>query len=749
MNKKPYANALMPVAIAMAAAVPGVVEAQQGVRLEEIVVTAQRREANMQDVPIAIAAFTADDTLKLGITDSQSLAQMVPGLNFDRVPTSSTPFLRGVGTPGSAIGNEPSVATYIDDVYVPNGTAAAFEFNNISSIEVLRGPQGTLFGRNATGGVVHVHTRNPTFEPEVNAAVGFANYDTTTAQLYASTGFSDTVAANIALYNSNQNEGWGTNLPTGDEIFKDKGQGLRAKLLWEPSDRTSVLAGVVVERREGDIGMPSRVRPGTYTRGGYSPDAAGAGFYDGTANVYSLGKRYFESGSVKVRHEMDNAIFQSITAFSRAKFVQISQDNDGSPDNFFNAINYPQWQHYFTQELQLMAPDSAATQWILGAFYYHDQSVFKGHFEGNAFAPYGGAAGIAGASDTDSYSAFAEVTTPILPDTNLTIGVRYTQDDRDFEGDWYVGPRYAPIMVSPTPETDESWNAMTGRISIDHQFTDNFMAYIAYNRGFKSGIFNIAGIGLGQPAPGLLPPPVDPEDLNAYTIGFKSELFDSMVRLNVEAFYYDYSNIQVFNITPTGTQLLNGGAATIQGIDFDIAIAPVENLTVNLMMEFMEGEYDDFQNGPTFFPQPPNAPVEVPAGCPFTAYPSGSGATIQLPCDLSGNDTVQTPPFSASLSIAYDIPTELGIYTLALAYSHTKKHYIEPDNSYTTQQPTTDIVNASVMWVSPSERFNVRVWGRNLTEEESFSYIAQTANGGTRYAPREPRTYGITAGVSF
>ncbi|MET0984607.1 MAG: TonB-dependent receptor [Steroidobacteraceae bacterium] len=709
--------------------------------LEEIVVSAQRRVENAQDVPIALVAFTAEDAAKLGAVDPQTLATAVPGLNFDRVPTASTPFLRGVGTPGSTIGNEPSVAFYVDDVYVPNGTAGAFEFNNIEGIEVLRGPQGTTFGRNATGGVIHVHTRDPSDEPTLDAAVSYGNFDTIGGQVYGSAGLSDTVAVNLAAYGRDQREGWGRNIITGTETFLQEGWGARTKLLWKPSDATSVTLNVNVERLKGDIGQPARVRPGTFTRSGFSPDAAGADFYDGTTNTDNYGEREFEQASAKIRHEMSWGTLQSISAYAYAKFLQVTQDNDGSPTNFFNAIDYPQGQSSQSQELQLFSPADSSMTWLVGAFYFHDNSYFDGRFTGLALGP-AGTGGIYGRSKTNSLSAYAQATKEIVSKTNLTLGVRYTEDRRDFEGNWHLG-----TTRSPTGKDDDSWGDFTGRVAVDYKFTDDLMAYAAYNRGFKSGIFNIAGVALGSPTP--LPPPVDPEHLDAYTLGFKSQLLDGSMRLNAEAFYYDYKNIQVFNITPTGTQLLNGGAATIKGIDVDIAYAPIASLTFTLGLEYLDGEYDTFENGPAFFPQPPNEPVPVPSGCDFTAYPTATGPTAQRPCDLGGNDTIQTPPWSVSLGVDYEMPTAIGPLSLAVAYSHRDDYFAEPDNTYTTQQPKTDNVNASLTWSAASGMYDVRLWGQNLTDEKSFSYIAQTTNGGTRYAPRAPRTYGVTVGVHF
>jgi iron complex outermembrane receptor protein len=551
----------------------------------------------------------------------------------------------------------------------------------------------------------------------------------------------DTVAANLAAYIRDQNDGWGENVVTGRDTFRQEGWGVRSKLAWTPTDATTITLSVNLERLEGDVGMPARVRPGTFTREGFSPDAAGAGFYDGTINTDNFGKREFEQASAKIRHEMSWGTIQSITGYSYVKFLQVSQDNDGSPADFFNAFNYPQGQAAQTQELQRFSPADASMSWLIGAYYFHDNSYFDGRFAGQALGA-AGTGGVYGRSKTNSLSAYAQATKEVVSKTDLTLGIRYTKDRRNFEGNWHIG-----TVRSPTAKDDNSWSEVTGRVAVDYKFNDDFMAYVAYNRGFKSGIFNIAGVALGSPTP--LPPPVDPEYLNAYTVGFKSQLLDGSMRLNAEAFYYDYKNIQVFNITPTGTLLLNGGKATIQGIDVDLTYAPLAGLTLTLGLEYLDGEYDSFENGPMFFPQPPNQPVPIPSGCAFTDYPTAAGPTAQRPCDLAGNDTIQTPPWSVSLSVTYDMPTSFGSLSMAVAYSHRDEYFAEPDNTYTTKQPKTDHVNASLTWTAPSGMYDVRLWGQNLTNEESYSYIAQTTNGGTRYAPRAPRTYGVTLGVHF
>jgi iron complex outermembrane recepter protein len=168
--------------------------------LQEIIVTANRREQNLQSVPIAVTAITAQTAGEMGITDTQSLAAAIPGLNFNRQANSSIPFLRGVGSPVGETGDEPSVAFYVDDVYIPAGNASVLNFSSIESMEVEKGPQGTLFGRNATGGVIQVYTRNPSSTPSIEVTGGYANYNTTSSSLYVTGPLASTLAANISLY---------------------------------------------------------------------------------------------------------------------------------------------------------------------------------------------------------------------------------------------------------------------------------------------------------------------------------------------------------------------------------------------------------------------------------------------------------------------------------------------------------------------------------------------------------------------
>jgi len=211
-------------------------------QLQEVTVTANRRAESNQRVPLGIVALSAGTAEKLGVTHAQSLAALVPGLLFNTQANATIPFLRGVGTPIAESGDEPSVALYVDDVYIPAGSAALVNFTSIDHMEVEKGPQGTLFGRNATGGVVQVFTRSPTDKPELDVTAGYSNYDTWSADTYASGPLTKQLLANISVYWSNQSEGWGRNVTTGVPAFRSRDYGVRTKFLWNDTEGTNVVA---------------------------------------------------------------------------------------------------------------------------------------------------------------------------------------------------------------------------------------------------------------------------------------------------------------------------------------------------------------------------------------------------------------------------------------------------------------------------------------------------------------------------
>lgn len=704
---------------------------QNSDQIETVMVTANRRSENLQKVPIAVTALTAEDAERLGVVDGQSLVDQVPGLNFNRQANASIPFLRGVGTPVGQPGDEPSVALYVDDVYMPAGAGSIANFNSIDNIEVEKGPQGTLFGRNATGGVIQVNTKNPTDDPALDASVGYASYDTPSGSIYATGQIADNLDANIAVYAQDQYDGWGKNrcaqmygflgCKTSGPTYTGYDFGGRVKFLWTPTSHTTVLLNIDHDTTETGEGLAFHAHPGT-TAVGFPPPP---GFYDVAEDETPNFTTRQNGGSLKVTQDFGWASLVSISAYRSLNSISNLDEGD-SPLPIVDT-HLGTEESTWTQELRLVSPDNAPLKWIAGFYYFGDKTTAPYNFYGAAIPVFTGGPANAlatGYQTTNSVSGFGDATATVLPDTNLTAGLRYTVDTRDFNATVTL-PGAAPIESADTP-TSHTWPRLTGRVSLDHQFTDDIMGYIAFNSGFKSGVYNTTVFPIpGAPTQG----PVAPETLNSYTIGEKAEFFDERLRVNTEGFYYQYHNIQIDEVIGAQTVLSNAASATMKGLDIDVTALPIDNLTLTASAEIMKGDYDSF-----------------PAGVFFVYNGAGNTTTSK---NLAGYTTIQTPPFSLTLNADYTIPSAVGPFDVNLTYFHGGDYYSDPDNgagqpnSSDDKQPSLNLVNASVGWNSDSGKWGVRIWAKNITGEKYWSFNIEDAFA-TQYSAAPPATYGIT-----
>jgi iron complex outermembrane receptor protein len=719
--------------------------------LAEIVVTGQRRRENLQTVPIATVAINAANASAAGVIDTQSLVQIVPGLNFTRSGSASLPFLRGVGNPVAQPGDEPSVAYYVDDVYYPAGAASLSNFSNIDSIEVEKGPQGTLFGRNATGGVVQVFTKDPSSTTSADFSAGYANYNSWSGSMYVTGPVASNLSANLAMYGSKQFDGWGRNrcgelyaslgCTTDVATFRAYDYGARFKLKWTPGSNTTVLLTADYDKTYSEEGLNYHARGDTLT---LVPTATGAigvappsGFYDTV--VDEPGHSIPQQGgvSLKVTQDMSWAKLVSISAWRHTTSIY-NLDDDGGPTPYIDThLGYRETT--YTQELRLLSNESAPKwlTWIAGLYYMHDYAAAPYQFYGTAF---GAAQTIdtKGVQKTDSYSGFVQATVEFQNDTHLTGGFRYTVDQRSFDAKVYYptlgfGFQNFAADGSPLP-TSKTFKRPSFRISLDHRFTPDIMAYIAFNRGFKSGVYNTTV----TPSAGPINSPnfVQPETLDAYTAGVKTEFLDHKLRFNVEGFYYKFSDIQINENLAGLTVLSNAARATIKGVDIDMAARPIPDLTLNASVEYLHGRYTSFEDGVFFIYDP---------------VVGGNTATSR---DISGSKTIQTPPFSLTASADYLIHTGIGRFNLNVAFSHGGNYYFDPDNGKgqidptLDKQPTFNIINSSITWIMNDGKYDIRLWGKNLTGKQYYSYVSEQAFI-TEYSPAPPRTYGVTVQAHF
>ena len=711
--------------------------------VSEIIVTANRRRENLQDVPIAVTAISGDQAMKAGVTDTQSLVTLVPGLTYNRASLWSTPFLRGVGNNNGQIGNENSVSLYIDDVYLPASTAAWGNFNSVAGIEVLRGPQGTLFGRNATGGVVQINTKDPTSEPAIDISAGYANYATVSGSLYATSRLTENLSANIALYGTKQNHGWGRNFATGNEAYRAWNYGGRIKLLWTPSSATEVRLTLDHDTTRAQQGVESRPHDGTLTSLGYPPVG---GFYDVNQNIDGYAQIRQSGVSLKVSQDLGHwAKLVSISAYRYTKAFLLF-DLDGGPTNALYTANNP-IERTGTQELRIISRAQDPLSWVFGVYYFNDRAGLYPFTLGGSFeAPHTLGQAVNNVR-TRSYAAFAQTRWAILDGTHLTTGLRYTIDNRSISDQ--VSFDGVPAAVRNSPQSAH-FHRLTGRISLDQRLARDLLGYVAFNRGYKSGFFNFIS-PLGTP-PFAIPPVIKPETLDAYTAGLKTEFFRRRLRANIEGFYYKYRDIQVQQTLAGSSFITNAASARIKGIDAELTAVPATNWTVSLSAELLHARYTDFVGGPFVVYKPTggnctaNTALPAHSACDQIQF-SRTGAYPAT--NLNGNSMIQAPPFSLSAMTEYRLPTAIGPLTFSASWSHSGGYYSDADNGRGQLNPSvdrqqiTDLVAGSIGWQSSDQRWAVTLWGKNLTGAKSWSYNNESSFI-TKYSPAPPRTYGIT-----
>ena len=720
---------------------------------EEIIVIANKRRENIQNVPIAITAVSGQRLKDIGITSTQDLARVVPGLNISTSISGTTARLRGVGTSAvGGVGAENSIATYVDGVYMLSLAGSLIQLNNIEQIEVLKGPQGTLFGRNATGGVISIRTRDPQHEPSGDFTLRYGNYDTISGQAYLTAGIGENLAADIAGYVSIQGKGWGKNIFTGKDVNTKDEYAVRSKWLFEPGDRDQFrVIGDYSETRGNRYnstrlltGTSSNYGPGS-TLAGQRPDlapyvASGAlapfaevgdpyvyngGFYDLDVFTQPRFKMKSGGGSLQWDHDFDGLKLMSLTAYRRTDADLANQFASVPAFRSLGVIRQRDTQ--FSQEVQLGSPDGANIAWVTGLYYLN----------GKGFDPLVGIGGttlspiesinIVATVTTKSGAAFGQVTAPLWQGGHVTAGLRYTIERRAIEGQTTL--KFLPAFggaVVPTPPVEGSkvFRKLTWRISVDQRFGPDVLGYISYNRGFKSGLFN------GIPPNPL---PVKPEVLDAFEFGLKTDFLDDRLRLNFSGFYYDYKNIQVTVTGAVSAFLDNGARARTYGAEVDLTARISSHLRIFGGATLMDSEFRSYDQAAFHVPNPLSA----------------GGGVIGSVRSAKGNKLPYTSDLTFNVGAAYSAPVGDGKIDVDLNYSYSSKMYPTADNNLTI--PSLGLLDGGVTYTLPGGALSAGVWARNITREKYYVTMNSQANpgGGRSGLVGAPRTYGVKVGYKF
>ncbi|WP_372730855.1 TonB-dependent receptor [Novosphingobium sp.] len=706
-------------AFAQADAVPPQ-ESEVG-QLADIVVTAQRRNERLQDVPVSVSAVTATAMTNSGIKGLDSLQVSIPALSVQNANGYLTLHLRGVGSLGNGPGFENPIALYVDGVYLANQSVGLAQFNNVDRIEVLKGPQGTLFGRNATGGLIHIITRDPSSGPLVSGNLSYGNYNAVDAQFYAGAPVSDTLAADIAVRYA-RNDGWGTNLVNGKDVYRtDHDVALRSKIVFDPGFAKFTLIGDYTDRD----GSPNPLTntPGTRTVPG-GPINSYPRPWDARTDTQPRIRVKGGGASLKIQVPLGDMELSNIAAYREAE-LDNTFDYDGSPLPItFVRIQQNDWQ--FSNELQLSSGSGSPFTWVAGAYYFRGRGSAKPiaiNFANiPAFNPVFpvGTINILGFQDTEAVSGYAQGTLRVTDQLGLTTGFRYSWEKRhlDARQDGVLLLPGSPVVpVTPQTVKDISFERPTFRVSLDYKPTSDLLLYASFNTGFKSGGFNVT-----TPTDA----PYRQETLTAWEIGEKADLFDRRLRINSALFLYEYKDLQVQVAQAAGTGFTNGASARIYGFDGEATLRVGDSLEVNGGLTLLHPTFLNF----------PNAPTSLPGG----GFPVITGPA-------TGNDLPYAARTTFSIGGTYTANIGQNPVVANVTWLHSSSYYFEADN--VQKEAPFDTVNASLTMRFDDERFSVGVFGNNLTNAAVRSSLLTIPSGQVIHTLAPPRTYGVRVGFKF
>ena len=701
------------------AATPGDPPSSAAPVLQEIIVTAQKRSESSQSVPIAISNASEEAVRGFAIRDTTDLPALFPSVDLSMKLSSAQPNIRGVGGNAQSPTQESSSSIYLDGVYRPQLLGAIFSLSNIERIEVLKGPQGTLFGRNSAGGVVNIITKTPSTEPSLKATASYSSYETFDATAYVTGGLGDNIAADLSAYYSKQNKGWGRNTALNRDQYKHEYTLLRGKLLWDIADRTRILLTADYSKTISDKGSISRPFDATTRMRASGAELQYTGFYDSPENYGFPSTIKTWSAGLNIDHDLGWSQFTSITSRQSVKAF-LFNDNDHTnripvpaPNPLAGGIDasIDQSTNTWIQEFRLQSSSDSALKWTVGYYYFHN----KGGVHPLQLITGGGVIQRFGTESAESHAGFAESTLAITEGTNITVGGRYSTERRRLVA--------FSIPASPASTADKSisFNDFSYRIILDQRLAERILAYGSISTGFKSGQFN--PISASSPA-------TNPEEVTSYELGLKSELFDRRLRVNLAAFLYDFKDIQLTRVVVGGTQPFNAARANQHGVELDLEAALAPGLTLSGGGSYLHGKYKDFFNSPLTSPAP------FPAGGNVVTAGDGSGLTL-----------IHLPKWTFNVGLRYERETEIGTFNFSALYSYNDGFYWDPDNRL--REPSFSIVNSSVKWTAPSGKWNATAWVRNLLDEKYNLLAAGTSVVGDFAAPAAPRTMGVTFGIDL
>ncbi len=686
--------------------------------VETVVVTAERRNENVQDVPIAIQAMSAAQ-LRASHQDAvKQLQTTVPALNYATIGGNYQIFLRGIGSTLNDPNLDSAVATYIDGYYVDFTKGLNQSLLYLDHVEVLEGPQATLFGRNADGGAISLVTRTPSDVPSTDLEAGIGDYGEKLVRSYVEQPLGDHLFAGLYAYATDRQTYLTQLVPNGNTPDHEGDWGARGKLVYAPTDALRITLSADYSQASGSEGESFRqVQPNAV---GY---VVGSLPFIDQRYVTSLDFPTYDhivDESVNLRIDYDIG-WAKLVDLSSARNISApgTADFDGTAAQVFAFSGNTEQSRSFSQELQILSPDTSRISWIGGLSGFWSRSGYPASSSGPGLQEFAPPAeiDINSVVKTASYAAYAQATVPLVDEFRLTAGLRYTYEGKDWDSPSYAIPLYGIDEVFP--DRHHSWNAVTPKVTLDDRIGDT-LVYLTYSQGFKSGAYNVSAPNL-PPGEGDV---VNPENLFDYEAGTKSDLFDRRVRLNTSVYYYVYKDIQQQILDPScgGTCLVNVGGAHIYGAEVSAVAALTDELSVNGSVAYNHSEYTDTPNYAGF------APAAV--------------GNMNVSVDITGREVQRSPKLVFSLGADYDKPLPNGDSILLHADFYRNGGFNwEPQGIL--RQGSYNLLGASAEYRFSSRPISVSVWGKNLTNQY-YVGDANISTLGTLIIDGEPRMFGLT-----
>lgn len=677
---------------------------------DNIIVTGTKTGATLlQDTPLAVTAFSADMLEKTGIKDIRDLAAVTPNLLVTQNASFSQVYIRGIGSNNVFGGSDPSSTIHLDGVYLARPASYLSNFLDVERIEVLRGPQGTLYGRNSVGGTINVISRKPgnMFEGKMQATYGSYNFARVEGYVSGPV-VEDKLAASFSIIGSRR-DGYLENVVPGvGDADNERTIGARGQLRFTPSTPLEII--IRTDYLHSDDALAGYIKMLQPTADPVANSVIND-LHKIAVNIQPTSNRRQWGSAAEINYDlMPGMQLKSLTAYRANRLVQVG-DTDGTSLNLRRTDQFED-QHQFSQEFNLVGSTGALT-YILGAYYFNEHIDVAAAV--TTFPTV--RAGFSPTINTDALAGFAQGNYALTDWLTVTAGIRYTSETKRID-------QYAlntslitglPLAGNPLSYSlEDTYNAWTPKFGIELRPADGVLIYASATKGFKSGGFNFSS---RNPNQGF-----DPETLWSYEAGAKLDLFNNLMRLNATAFHYDYSDLQVQSfLSPGVVDITNASDAKVDGVELEGQLRPARWLRIGGNVAYLDARYANYTS----------------------ALLAGN-----IPYDASGNRLNLAPKWSYSAFAELNTDVGDGAIFARGEYNYRSRQFFTAENAGLDTQAAYALLNASVGYTFPGDKFELMAFGRNLTDRE---YVTSTASFAAGRVGRvgEPRTYGIRAVVKF